>query len=188
MAANPQSLTEKTNLLAGDLAEEGAPNVAAATATNMATAVYYLQNVIPKKAAPASVFAPKVSYLPSDTELADFEQKLEIVQDPFAVLGHFANGSLTSSHIEALNKVYPKILKSLRARVNKIGSDGKAKPLTYKNRVKLSMLLGEPIDESLNSINFFQQSFVGEDKSIDPTIKANVNVAEGAKTEAQRLA
>ena len=188
LAANPQSLTEKTNLLAGDLAEEGAPNVAAATATNMATAVYYLQNVIPKKAAPASVFAPKVSYLPSDTELADFEQKLEIVQDPFAVLGHFANGSLTSSHIEALNKVYPKILKSLRARVNKIGSDGKAKPLTYKNRVKLSMLLGEPIDESLNSINFFQQSFVGEDKSIDPTIKANVNVAEGAKTEAQRLA
>jgi len=188
LAANPQSLTEKTNLLTGDLAEEGAPNVASATATNMATAVYYLQNAIPKQAAPASVFAPKVSYLPSDTELADFEQKLEIVQDPFAVLGHFANGSLTSSHMEALNKVYPKILKSLQTRINKIGSDGKAKPLTYKNRVKLSMLMGEPIDESLNSINFFQQSFVGEDKSIDPAIKANVNIAEGEKTEAQRLA
>jgi len=188
LSSDPQAMQNRAGVYTGPIAESGAPNTAAAMSQTMALAIQYLQKSIPKAGAPQSAFAKKFDFLPSDSELADFEQRLEVVQDPFVVLAHFANGSLTPSHTDALQKVYPKILNALKQKINKIGSDGKAKPLTYKNRVKLSMLLGEPIDESLNSINFFQQSFVGEDKSIDPAIKANVNIAEGEKTEAQRLA
>jgi hypothetical protein len=188
LATNTESLTGKINLLTGELAQEGAPMVASATANNIATAVYYLQNAIPKPVSPNSVFAPKTNYIPTDAELSAFEQKLEVVQDPFAALGHFANGTLTSNHTDALNKVYPKLVKSILGKVNKIGSEKEVKPLSYKNRIKLSMLLGTPIDDTLSGVDFYQQSFQGEDKSIDQSMKGNVNIAEDAKTDVQRLA
>lgn len=188
LSTNTESLTGKINLLTGELAQEGAPNVASATANNIATAVYYLQNAIPKPVSPNSVFAPKTNYIPTDAELSAFEQKLEVVQDPFSALGHFANGTLTSNHTDALNKVYPKLVKSILGKVNKIGSEKEVKPLSYKNRIKLSMLLGTPIDDTLSGVDFYQQSFQGEDKSIDPSMKGNVNIAEDAKTDVQRLA
>jgi len=188
LATNTESLTGKINLLTGELAQEGAPMVASATANNIATAVYYLQNAIPKPVSPNSVFAPKTNYIPTDAELSAFEQKLEVVQDPFAALGHFANGTLTSNHTDALNKVYPKLVKSILGKVNKIGSEKEVKPLSYKNRIKLSMLLGTPIDDTLSGVDFYQQSFQGEDKSIDQSMKENVNIAEVAKTDVQRLA
>jgi hypothetical protein len=188
LSTNTESLTGKINLLTGELAQEGAPNVASATANNIATAVYYLQNAIPKPVSPNSVFALKTNYIPTDAELSAFEQKLEVVQDPFSALGHFANGTLTSNHTDALNKVYPKLVKSILGKVNKIGSEKEVKPLSYKNRIKLSMLLGTPIDDTLSGVDFYQQSFQGEDKSIDPSMKGNVNIAEDAKTDVQRLA
>lgn len=188
LSTNTESLTGKINLLTGELAQEGAPMVASATANNIATAVYYLQNAIPKPVSPNSVFAPKTNYIPTDAELSAFEQKLEVVQDPFAALGHFANGTLTSNHTDALNKVYPKLVKSILGKVNKIGSQKEVKPLSYKNRIKLSMLLGTPIDDTLSGVDFYQQSFQGEDKSIDQSMKGNVNIAEDAKTDVQRLA
>lgn len=185
--ADPNFMQNQIATMSQPLSDSGAPQVATAMSKTMMQAINYLQIQMPKPLKPNSPYSPKIEYIPSDAEMAAFEQKLEITQNPMAVLIHFANGTLTSNHIDALNKVYPKIGEALRKKLKTQDTKKEIKPLKYKDRIKLGMLLSFPVDDTFKNIKFYQNSYTGEDKTIDKSLAKNVNIAEGTMSESQRL-
>lgn len=190
LASSPNIMNEELAKITGPMVEGGAPNIGEAMHYKLISGMEYLATQIPRPHNPKNPFAPAQEWLPSDQEIAAFERKLEVVQNPYTVLDELENGTLTKDHIDALKAVYPQIYQTIQKKVQDAVINGNAEPIPYQSRAKLSLLMGAPMDETLtaNSIRYYQQSFqTMEAQEQQPAVKANVNVAENHMTNMQRL-
>lgn len=119
------------------------PALAQAVAQKQLAALGYLHNALPKPP-PPQPFRPAPPWQPSPAEKAAFSRKLEVVQDPFAVVHHVAEGTLTKEHVDALRALYPTLHEAMVAEVAKMASDPKAK-LSYGSKAALQLLTGVPL-------------------------------------------
>ena len=159
MAANPESAIDSYSKHLEVLQESGAPNVADALGRKVVGTVQYLYDALPKSPAAPNPFN-RYEFQPSDRDLAAFERKLSVAIDPFVALDAFEDGTLTNDHVDALAKVYPEIHNSIRKKILDYASGDQSK-MTYADRMKMSLLLGLDLDQSIlpSYVNAYQNSF-----------------------------
>lgn len=158
--ADESILADKIANLSTPISEAGAPNIGAEFNRKMAAAHQALNQIIPRETSPRSPFAPSRKFVPSDSDMAKLENTLEVIMDPFVVLDRLEAGTLNQTHIETLQAVYPKILSAIQEKVMDAAADGSVE-LPYGKRIKLSLLLGIPLDPSLSPERFalLQETF-----------------------------
>jgi len=187
MIGNPDAFSMRARLLSEPIEQGGAPNVARAMDAVMLRGMSFLYREIPKQEMPNSPFAPQIPYMPTDAQISAFEQMLETVQNPFVVINSLSNGTLNSNQMKALNEVYPKIADGMRRKIQKIIQDSKVKPLKYRDRINLSLLMDAPMDQTLNSVGFYQRSYAEQEQQPSAGGAKGVNIAESSMTEVQRI-
>lgn len=126
--------------------EAGAPNVAAQLALKAPAALAHLQQTMPKAPVTSGLLAPKQAWTPSQAQQAEWARRWSVVQNPFAVFDRLADKSLTSAEVDTLRAVYPKLHEAMVARVIDYASQPQAKPLSFRDRDRLSLLMGVPLD------------------------------------------
>lgn len=199
LVSNPAHQAEAIASLTTPLSQGGAPGIAASLGRKASTAVTYLHSVMPRPPRPRSPFAREVTWRPPDYELAAYEDKVQVAVDPFSVLAELEHGTLTRAHVESLRTIYPGLYRIIGERVQAAVVSG-VQPMDYAQRAKLSLLLGVPMDTSLEAgaISYYQQAYEAtaeaeaQAASSAPApaaggFKAKVNTASGA-TDADRVA
>lgn len=189
LVSNPEAMTNQVARIISPLSQGGAPNIAGALGAKYNEAMAYVFSQAPKPPRPQSPFAKQYDWKPSDAQLAAFEQKMQTVLDPFSVFDDLARGTLTKNHVDALKKVYPKLLEKIQDRVQKEIMSG-VKPVPYQQRIKLSLLLQAPMDISISPANIlnYQKTFVSpESQGIDPNNKKEMAVAQSMASDVDKL-
>lgn len=184
----PAGAAEKFAGLSHPISSLGAPNIGGAFSQKLAVASQYLYSQMPKPPAPISPFAPPREYQPSDADLHAFEQKAAVVHDPWQVLTELEHGTLTKNHMDALQAVYPYIASRIQQKVQESIVDG-VEPVPYAQRLKLSLLMGAPMDKSVEpgSVQYLQTSFAQNPTGMDEKNGFKVDLAKNFTTEAQRV-
>lgn len=120
--------------------------VLAQTAGN---AVNYLNSLRPNstKAAPLDG-----DLRPSPTQQSRYVNALKIAEAPAIVLHHIKEGTLTINHIQDLKAMYPAYYANMAQKVSSamINAVNKGQEIPYKQRIALSMFLGQPVDSTLS--------------------------------------
>lgn len=143
LAADPNKLLER---IAGNL-DGVPPAVAAALSARAASAVSYLAQAagVPPKPGPLAH-----DWAPTQAEMHDFAQKLEVVERPLSVLSHAASGMMTEQQVDALKAVYPGLAKDIADKVTmKLAESPSTVP--YGARFMLSLLSDVDPDGTLSS-------------------------------------
>lgn len=122
----------------------------AALAAKSATAQNYLESLRPKQSQPGPLEDP----LPVDKmQEQKYTRQCEIVQHPLSILRHISNGTVQPEDITTLQTVYPKLAASIQNKAMESIIDAKTQgsPISYKKRIGLSHLLGQPMDPTMTS-------------------------------------
>lgn len=125
-----------------------APKTAGALGETLARGATFLNSKLPAPPAPKPL-SPK--YIPSSTELAQFQHYYDVVEDPFVALNEVKMGTLTASTIETLQNVYPKLYEEMQSSVmdELTHQVSKGKLIPYQTRMALSLFLNQDLDSSL---------------------------------------
>lgn len=115
-------------------------------------AMTYLQKIKPQPYQPGPLDKP---VQPSAAQQARYDRALSIAQQPMTVLQHCKDGTLQATDLQDLQAMYPALLPKM---INKITnqlvvSKDDNKLIPYKTKMCLSMLLGQPIDSSMQPMN-----------------------------------
>lgn len=151
---------DAVGIFIGDIASGGGPNIAGTFQQKLVDGIKYLKNEMPKDPLRQTVFAEKTKFEPSDYELQNFMDKAAAISDPMIIFDALEAGKLTRSHVEAVEVVYPNLARHFKDRiVNELQT--LKEPEDYLNKVMLSYILGDAVDDSLSTDNFryFQDSF-----------------------------
>lgn len=112
-------------------------------------AVTYFQSIKPKQ--------QKNAILDQDQPVdklaeAKYNRQLELAEHPSAIMNHIKDGTLRPSDIETISTLYPKLYESIKSKVNDsiINALTNKKDIPYRQTVSLSLLLGQPLDTTLN--------------------------------------
>jgi hypothetical protein len=192
LAADPASAADKVSALTSAVSGRGAPTIGEAFSQKMLGGLDYLRRTMPRPPRPTSPFAPKAVWKPSDFELSAFEQKVQVVHDPFSVLTELEHGTLTRNHMDALKAVFPMLHALMQRKVQDAVVSG-VEPMAYNQRVKLSLLMDAPMDTSLESrsVAYYQQVFANADQTQEPQPqgqKLKVDIAGDMMSDSDRLA
>lgn len=162
LLSDPYLLKAHLEKMTQGLTEGGAPGISSDFIMKAQQVLQYIAAIIPKPPSPTSPFQRRIPWKPADYEIYAFAQKLQVLEDPLSVLDFLENGSLTQNHMEALNAIYPQISQEIRKKVTETAMSGEEIALDYDKRIKLSLLLGVPIDTTLTpqSVNYFQSGFL----------------------------
>jgi len=163
--SNPQKLTDKLAELSDPL-NLGAPNVGLAYTRQMQELYQHIESIVPKNKKEINPFKKAVMKY-TDTELTEFERRLAVIEDPYYVLEGIQNNTLTRGQVDTLKLIYPKIYVNLVKGVTEAAND-QEKPIPYSRRLKLSLLLGEPIDKSVENVAQYQATFSGSQEDAQP--------------------
>lgn len=131
-------------------------NYSAAALNNL----QYLQNNIPKNPNPPQMFSNN-AWKPSEEQLKNFQDKVDIVQNPYVVLDKLKHGTVTKDNIDTLKACYPSIYTKIATEILNHGTDPKYNKMPYEVKSKLSLVTGMPIDESFapKNIKSLQSNF-----------------------------
>jgi hypothetical protein len=183
--ANPEKTARSMGTLVNAFSTTGAPTVAQQFSQKMTQALQYLDRSLPKPYAPAG-FLSKTEFEPSDSQIAAFERKLKTVMDPFTTFEDLAAGQLTAEQVEALQTVYPKLHLEMQRRVLDWGSK-REKPVAYPLRLKLSLLLGIPLEQTVQpeAIAALQMTFAKPDAVEQEQASSNMKLSMADQTSSE---
>jgi hypothetical protein len=139
-----ESVISKMSAHVATLQDE-APKTAAALAQTTGRAHEFLTGKLPQTPQPG---IDGKEYPPSASQQAKFMRYADAVEDPQAVLEHFAAGRITPEEVEAMRAVYPQIWDSLRNTVmdnltQDYVADDEAR-LTYQQTLTLGIMFDMP--------------------------------------------
>lgn len=139
-AANPEILGQRVRALG-----EVAPRTAAALAAKSARDTEYLLRVAPRGLEPdPSDPTPHLRTIePDPVAMLAWARKLEVVEDPLAVVDHVERGTLTRDHVEALQATSPRIYGEIQAEVV-AALDRRTRPLPLATATQIGVLFGVP--------------------------------------------
>lgn len=96
--------------------------------------------------------APLDSNFPiTPAQKADFDNVLNIAQQPLVVLDKIKKGTLTLNDVHAINQMYPALYKRLSQKLasQMAAAVSKGEIIPYRTRMSLSLFLGQPLDSTL---------------------------------------
>lgn len=145
--ANPRTtldaLDRSTHLL-----REIAPRVADSLHRRGLAAVQHLYDVAPKDPTPATPLV-KSRWAPSSTQMQKWEQRIRVADSPLSVLDDLKSGKLSMEAVDTLRTLFPALHQQIVTEVAQQVAD-KADKIPYSERVRLSHLLGIPLDPSMD--------------------------------------
>jgi hypothetical protein len=147
----------------------------------------YLVDGAPKPVESASIFDDPQE--PSDQQIGEFKQRLEVVEDPRVVLKSLKNGTLSQNQVETLKEIYPVIYEGMRTAfiedVSKVKSN-----LSYNEKLQMSLLFDVEGIPALRNETFLllQSTFAQENQPNQQRSSGRLDrVATSNLTESQRL-
>lgn len=140
---NPASMLE----VAGSLGHY-MPDHAAALGAMTSTAVQYLNSIKPASPQSGPLDEPMA---PNKGEMATWDRQLMIAQHPTSLIQSVKQGTLLPQDITTVKTIYPALYSSMASKASEslIEAKAKDKEIPYKQRLSLSMLLGEPLDGTM---------------------------------------
>lgn len=147
---NPEALVNQVT--AGtDPIHHVAPNLAGSLNNGVSRATMYLQSKIPQEQ-PSGILNDKM--YPSRQEISNFDRHLSLIENPLAILSNVKDGTLTPSDIETVSTAYPRMYAQMQERVlDHLSSMKSFDSIPYHQRMTLSMMMGQPLDNSLSPSN-----------------------------------
>lgn len=146
--------------------------------------INYLYNKMPKS--PTGPVPFTAAWQPTPTQLKAFASTVSVAENPFVVLDKLQDGSLNQNHVQTLKALYPSIYSKLVDQIKMEGMKKDAKKLPYNKKIQLSLLLGEPLDPSLNNIKSLQASYQQQEQQKSAGSKLE-NVPGSDFTEMQKV-
>jgi len=123
-----------------------APNITQGIHSTVTNGLQYLNGKLP---VPVNPMPLSKDHEPPTQSQHHFNHSFDIVDNPLSALEHVKNGTLSSLHMEALQNVYPNLLKDMQKKVLEHMDLEKAKDLPYPTKLSLSKFIGQPLDESM---------------------------------------
>lgn len=147
-ASNERATAERIEQSLAPVAQ-ASPQVARQTVSTVLRGVAFLDSKIPVSAMRADTLTPHLDEpRASQDEKARFMRYARAVNDPVTVVEDLRAGKITREGVEAVRVVYPQLYAQIQqAAVSRL-ADLK-RPISYAQRVQLSILLGVPGDPSL---------------------------------------
>lgn len=145
-ANNPDLLIAKMAENTGEL-NESAPSTAMALDAKVANAVQYLNSKLPKNPFPSNLFTRK--WIPSQSEIAKFDRIERVINDPLSVLDDLNEGKISKDSVDTLKEFAPETYQKIVSKFISKLSEQK-EPLPYNKRIQLSVVLGVPLDPSVD--------------------------------------
>lgn len=187
LTSNPDAMVSA--IQPGGMLTRSAPGVAAAASATTATALQFLQSKIPKNPHPEALPALERQWKPSGAELARWGRYVGAINNPLGVLNDLKSGSVSKESVEALRAVYPRLLQDIQTKaMEKLAGHGK--PITYRQRQALSVLMGAPTGGAGNParMEVFQQAHHSAQKAkAAADSNRKMKLAEGMATSSQRI-
>lgn len=180
---NPAYSADKVSGLTTGL-NTGAPSVANNFATKNTVLARYIQDMMPKAMSISTPFK-QVRWRPTDFELSQFERRIHAISDPMSIIDDLQTGNLSMEAVNAVKTVYPKLFTKIQEKVlNHFMENPQTVP--YQQRIKLSMLLDQPLDSDLQPVNIaaLQKNFIEEEQAMAKAKQLNL---PSSATESQLL-
>jgi hypothetical protein len=163
LAADPVATSELTSQVAHALATDPvAQQVATVLQLKAFQAIGVLNDALPKPPAPPAPFTgDQQPWQPTAQQLQQYFATKAVLNQPLVVFHKLQDGTLTKAHTDAMQKFYPTLFKQLQKAVIQTSAKPNAPVLPYPARVKLSSVLGVPLDPSVapQRIAQYQSSF-----------------------------
>lgn len=178
--SNPAVLQQKIKEYTQPLIDANAPKVAEQLEIALQRSVNYVYQNMPKELLATSPFAPKIKMKPNPSEMAQFKNKLEVLRDPWTVLDHVADNTLSPAHVHSLAANYPSLYNYMKIHIEHAAATSPV-PLDYQKRIMLGTLFGSALDSSLTPSKLLdlQTSFIApEDGSREK--QAEIDIASQA--------
>jgi hypothetical protein len=86
---------------------------------------------------------------PTDSDIAKWNRYARAVQNPTGIIRDMSAGTLTAEGVEAVKSVYPEIYQKISQTALSMAA-GKEDKISYRDKLMLSLLLGQPLTRSLN--------------------------------------
>lgn len=146
IASNPELLAERIAENTAGLAHAD-DAVQSLVAEKAVRAVNFIASKAPMQPPPSEMFGEQ-TFRPSDAELAKFNLYVQAVDKPFSILEDLNHRVLMPESVEAVRVVYPVLFEKIKTAALDAASKNK-KPLSYADKIQLSMLLSMPVSASL---------------------------------------
>jgi hypothetical protein len=187
-ATNPARSRSAVASIAAD-----APGVASQMSSALQAQAKYLVGKLPVER-PASLLQPNVRPVTaSDGQIDTFARHLAAVESPAETLAAIARGTATPEAVQAYRDSYPsqfaEVQRQVMAHIAEM--DAKGEELPYASRVKVSILLGVPADQSLRPefIQTIQATYgVAKQQAAQQAAAMTAPANSGAKMRADRFA
>lgn len=150
LATDPQHLSTRIGVLTAGL-EGMDPRAVQSFSTQMTNAVDYIFSTLPRTPGTdtSQPFAPKLPWEADSAEMAKLNRRLDAAIDPIGtVRKELLRGTLTKEHVEALDKLYPKLTEEMRSQILQKATQKDAPELTRAQRMQLAVFLGGNLERS----------------------------------------
>lgn len=185
LVANPNLLQERINQYTTPLMDAGATKVAEQLNLSIQKSVKYVLENVPKETLAQSPFAPKIKVKPTASQIYDFKNKMEVLADPWTVMAHVKNGTLSPAHVDSLQANYPALYNYMKIHIEHAAATSPV-PLSYQKRITLGTLFGSALDSSLQpgKLLDLQNSFIApEDGSKEKQAEIDIASQSILKTD-----
>jgi hypothetical protein len=136
--------SRRFELDAGGL-DEHAPEVAEALIEKRLQVLDYLTQQMPKD--PSESINPLNSdWTPSEYEIRQYRKVVEAARKPLSVLEDLKRGTVSPKSVQTVRDLYPQIYRSMVEQAAEVVQD---RSLPYSKRIRLSVLLGVPMDRTM---------------------------------------
>ena len=149
LASNPDLMMSRVSDMSKFLSENGAPSIGGRYNQKLMKSIQYIFDEMPKPPRGPSPFAPKVKWKPSDYDLKMFDDKLEVIADPFVVIDRMKDRSISKGHVHALKANYPRIYDEIKWKTSETLMQ-KGVSVPRGDRIKLSLLFDSEFDAGLS--------------------------------------
>lgn len=162
LAGNQAVLSQHIQAITSPIAESH-PELAQQFSQDLTNKIQYLNQMLHGNNSAVTIvpFQKQKDYTPTMQELQEIEDQLRIAQNPFALLDGLKNGNVTSKQVATASALNPTILSQIRDEINKEAYLGKT-DLTYQQRLAASIIMDQPMDQSLKSIPQLQAIYVSQ--------------------------
>lgn len=149
IAANPERAYDRYAEALKPFAKV-APQLTTTMIIKQLQAAAFLAEKLPKNPSAGKTLNDAINdWRPSDQELARFERYLKAAQDPLSVLDDLKQGTMTREGTETLQALYPALYQDIQ-QVTLAHAAQLERRLPYAQRINLSILLGVPVDSSMD--------------------------------------
>lgn len=167
LASNPELLMRSASDISGGLSRNGASSIGQKLNQKIMKSVKYIFDEMPKPPRAPTPFSPKSQWKPTDYELKMFDDKLEVLANPFTVIDRLKDRTLSSGHVDSLKANYPRIYDEIKSRTAGAMLEKKT-TVDRSDRVKLSILFDASFDSGLSDAGILASQAVYQKEQQGP--------------------